>query len=71
MNETTQAIGPGERGHDPLRSEAIPEASVKALMVVGLLTALGLMRLNATVTRRFKRGKVTPMPTGLKYGGWR
>lgn len=71
MNDTTQPIGPGERDHDPLRSEAIPEASVKALMVVGLLMWLGFIRLNAHVTRRFKRGKVTPMPTSLKYGGWR
>ena len=41
------------------------------LLMVGLLMLLGFMRLNATVTRRFKRGKLTPMPTALKYGGWR
>ncbi len=71
MNETIQPIGPGEHGHDPLRSEAIPEAATKTLLMVGLLMLLGFMRLNATVTRRFKRGKLTPMPTALKYGGWR
>lgn len=71
MNDTTQPIGPGERGHDPLRVEAIPEAATQTLILVGLLMWLGFIRLNATVTRRFKRGKVTPMPTALKYGGWR
>ena len=71
MNETIQPIGPGEPGHDPLRSEAIPEAATQTLLLVGLLMLLVFMRLNATVTRRFKRGKLTPMPTGLKYGGWR
>ena len=71
MNDETQPIGPDEPGHDPLRGESIPEAATQTLLLVGLLMLLGFLRLNAEVTRRFKRGKVTPMPTALKYGGWR
>lgn len=70
MNET-QSIGPVERVQITSCLDEIPEAATQTLLLVGLVMWLGFIRLNATVTRRFKRGKVTPMPTALKYGGWR
>jgi hypothetical protein len=63
----TQPIGPGQSSFDPAR--AVPEPAAITILIVSLLVLLILLRLNRKATQKFKRGKLTPMPTSLKYGG--